>query len=428
MTAVSIVTSPPATAGRDRAVDLVRALCIIGVVTLHALMVGVTVSAAGPSFVNASDGSWWIVPLSWVFQVMPLFFVIGGFSGATALRRMRARGEDAAAFVGGRIRRLLLPAAVTIGTAGALLAVLSSAGVPASLVELAGWRYAQPLWFLGVFLLCQALLPVMLKNHDRAPLRTLAVLVAAAVAVDVVRAVTGIDAIGFVDLLFVWLALQQIGFFLADGSIDRIPVRARVVIAIVAVALLAAAFGARVYSPDLIANINPPTTALVLVGVAHTAVFSLVRGRIARFAERPLPAAVTRFVSARAMTIYLWHMPVLLALAGISALVAMATGIALPAPGGAEWWLSRPIWLAAALGGTALVAIRLTRFESMPVPPLSGSAGRLAVSVLVGVTAVALLLVVGTSPGTAVVSVALLLASLRMSTRPAPAPGFVVHA
>lgn len=428
MTVASAVTRPPATAGRDGAVDLVRALCIFGVVTLHALMVGVTVSASGPSFVNASDGSTWIVSLSWVLQVMPLFFVIGGFSGATALRRMRARGEDAAAFVGGRIRRLLLPAAVTIGTAGALLAVLSSAGVPASLVELAGWRYAQPLWFLGVFLLCQALLPVMLKNHDRAPLRTLAVLAAAAVAVDVVRGLTGIEAVGYVNLLFVWLALQQIGFFLADGAIDRMPVRLRAAIAIIAVVLLAGAFVAGVYSPDLIANVNPPTTALVLVGIAHTAVFSLVRGRVGRFAERPLLAAVTRFVSARALTIYLWHMPVLLALAGISALLAMTTGIALPAPDGAPWWLTRPVWLAAALGCTALVAIPLARFESMPAPPLTGSAVRLAAAVLVGVVAVALLLVVGTSPGTVAVAVALLLASLRLSTRPTHALGVVVPA
>src|SRR6478609_9841730 len=127
-TATAVV--PTAPAGRDRAIDLVRALCICGVVVLHAMVVGVTVTDAGPSFVNASDGTWWVVPLSWALQVMPLFFVIGGFSAATAYRRARDRGGDAAGFVAGRVQRLLRPAIVTVGVVGLLLALLASAGVP----------------------------------------------------------------------------------------------------------------------------------------------------------------------------------------------------------------------------------------------------------------------------------------------------------
>lgn len=102
-------------------------------------MVGVTVSAAGPSFVNAADGAPWIVPVSWILQVMPLFFVIGGFSGATALRSMRQRDGDATTFVVARVRRLLRPAAATIGAVGTALAVLAAAGVAPDLVRLAGY-------------------------------------------------------------------------------------------------------------------------------------------------------------------------------------------------------------------------------------------------------------------------------------------------
>jgi peptidoglycan/LPS O-acetylase OafA/YrhL len=138
MADLSTAAPPPLAATRDRAVDLVRALCITGVVVLHAMMVGVTVDGSVPSFVNASDGTAWIVPLSWVLQVMPLFFVIGGFSGATAFRRRRSRGSGAAAFVAGRVQRLLVPAAVTIGTVGVLLAMLQSAGLPAALCSSPG--------------------------------------------------------------------------------------------------------------------------------------------------------------------------------------------------------------------------------------------------------------------------------------------------
>lgn len=412
--------SPAGIRSRDRGIDLIRAVCIVGVVVLHAMMVGVTVTDAGPSFVNASDGTSWIVPLSWVLQVMPLFFVIGGFSGATAFRRARERGVDGVGFVAGRIHRLLLPALVTIGTAGVMLALLAAAGTPADLVALAGFRFAQPLWFLGVFLVCQALLPALLRLHEKAPLRTIAALAAVAAAVDVARLSTGVDALGFLNLAFVWLALQQLGFFLADGRIDRLSRRTRVLWVAAAVAGLAASFASGVHSPDLVANINPPTTALLLVGVAHTALLSLCRGPLARLAGRRLPSALTDFVTPRAMTVYLWHMPVLLCLAGLTAAGSIATGMPLPAVDSAEWWLTRPAWLALALAATALVARPLARIEALPTPAATPNGLRVGVAAVAGTAAVAVLLVTGTTVGTAAFAVVLLGSALRLARRTAP--------
>ncbi len=412
--------SPLRSPGRDRAIDLVRAFCIIGVVVLHAMMVGVAVTGGQPSFVNASDGTAWIVPLSWALQVMPLFFVIGGFSGATAFRRSRERGGTAVGFVGGRIHRLLLPAAVTVGTVGVLLALVASAGVPADLVALAGFRFGQPLWFLGVFLVCQALLPALLRLHERAPLTTIAGLAAAAVCVDVARIGTGLEALGFLNLAFVWLTLQQVGFFLADGRIDALSRRTRGLLAAGALAALAGSFLLGIHSPDLVANINPPTTALLLVGVVHTALFSLLRTPLARLASRRVPAAVTDFVTPRAMTVYLWHMPVLLALAGLLAWAAIATGMPLPTIDGPLWWLTRPVWLATALAATAVVALLLARVEALRLPTVSRSVWRVGAGTLAGTAAVALLLVAGTSPATALVAVGLFVGALRLARIPAP--------
>jgi peptidoglycan/LPS O-acetylase OafA/YrhL len=412
------ITAPAASAlrprGRDRAIDLVRAACILGVVVLHAMMVGVGVAGGIPSFVNASDGTWWIVPLSWVLQVMPLFFVIGGFSAATAYRRARARGSDAVAFVSGRVHRLLRPAAVTIGVVGVLLALLGAAGVPGDLVVLAGYRFSQPLWFLGVFLVCQALVPVLLRLHERAPFAVIAILAGAATAVDVGRAVSGLDALGFFNLAFVWLTLQQLGFFLADGRIDALTRRTRILAAAGAIAALAVSFAGGIHSPDLVANINPPTTALLLVGVAHTALFSLLRGRLGRLAERRPTQRFVDFVTPRAMTVYLWHMPVLLGLAGLSALWALTTGMPLPTVDGAWWWLTRPVWLAVALATTVAVALLAARVEAATPPPATGSTRDVALAVIAGVTGVALLLVAGTTVVTAAIAVALLAWALRL--------------
>lgn len=402
-------------ATRDTGIDFVRALCVLGVVLLHSLMVGVTVTDSGPLFRNASDGSWWITPLSWVLQVMPLFFVIGGFAGYTSLRRAELRGGTAKEFVAARIHRLVLPAVCTIGVVGVVLALLLIGDVPPELVTIAGYRYGQPLWFLGVFLLCQALLPLLAAAHRRAPWITIALLVAAVVAVDALRNATGLDGLGFMNLAFVWLALQQLGFFFADGLIDSLPRRARIVIGVAAVAALVVTFVTGVYSPDLIANINPPTASLLLVGVAHTMMLSLIRASLAVWSARPLPTRFRTFVTPRAMTVYLWHMPVLLAMAGASAVFAIMTGIALPEPSSIGWWLTRPLWLATVLVLTALIALLLARIESRRIPTPTRSTGRLLSASALGTTAIVGLLVVGTTPLTAMIAVALLISSLRLA-------------
>ncbi|WP_431030874.1 acyltransferase family protein [Plantibacter sp. RU18] len=402
--------------GRDTGIDLVRACCVIGVVVLHAMMVGVTVVDGRPLFENVSDRTAWIAPVSWVLQVMPLFFVIGGFAGLLAYRRQRAQGWSAIAFVAGRLHRLMLPAVVTIGVVGAGLVLLAAAGVPADLVTMAGFRYGQPLWFLGVFLCCQALLPALAAAHDRAPLMTIGALATTAVLVDVLRAATGVDGFGFINLLFVWAALQQLGFSLADGTIDGSSRRTRVLVGVGAVVVLAVACAAGVYSADLVANINPPTTALFLVGIAHTAALSLFRARLARVSERPRVASFTAFVTRRTMTIYLWHMPVLLAMAGASAVFALATGFVLPAPDSAVWWLGRPLWVVAALGLTAAVAMVFSRIEAVPMPTATASPRRIVGATIVALLAVVLLLVVGTSALTAGAAVVLILVALRTAS------------
>ncbi|MEU4015620.1 acyltransferase [Microbacterium sp. NPDC028030] len=411
----TVASAPPRRATRDTGIDFLRALCVVGVVLLHSIMVGVTVTDAGPVFENASDGTGWIAPLSWLLQVMPLFFVIGGFSGLLAYRRMRERGGTAVGFVAGRVHRLLRPAVFTIAVVGVGLALLTIFGVPADLIATAGFRYGQPLWFLGVFLLCQALLPLLASAHEHAPLRTIAALAVASVAVDVLRAATGLEGLGFLNLAFVWMALQQLGFFLADGRIDALSRRVRAAAGIGALSLLIATFLTGLYSPDLIANINPPTAALLLVGIAHTSLLSLHRECLERFSRRARVAAFTGFVTARTMTIYLWHMPVLLVMAGATAVYALTTDAVLPALDSADWWAARPLWLATALALSALAAVAFARFEAQPAPRATTSAARLAVGTVSGLVGVVLLLALGTSVATALIAVALIAGALRLA-------------
>jgi peptidoglycan/LPS O-acetylase OafA/YrhL len=416
--------------GRDAAIDAARAACLLVVLLLHALMVGVSVGTDGPVLENALEGWAWFAPVSWLVQVMPLFFVIGGYAGWMAWQRARARGDGAGAFVRGRLERLVRPAIVLVGLVAAGLAALTVAGVPAEIVEAAGYRIGQPLWFLAVYLGCTALVPAMARLHERRPIATVAALAAAVVAIDVLRLATGVEAVGFANLGFVWLLMQQLGFWLADGRVERMPRGRRIRSAIAAVGVLALVTLAGPYTPDLYANLNPPTVCLVLLGVAQLALFSLVRAPLRRWAERRGPARVIARFGEWGMTLYLWHLPAFVAVAGLLLVGNEATGVGLPVPLTAEWWLSRPLWLVAAAAATACSVACFARFERGTAQRAGGvaharpaAAERRAMrapvwlAVPAAVLGVGVVLVVGFAPVPALIAAALLWVALRASTR-----------
>src|SRR3984957_4189169 len=75
---------------RDRAVDALRALAIAGVIGGHWLVTAL-VLGKGHGGTVLSDSSPlasmpWLAPLSWVFQTLAVFFLVGGYSAARGYR------------------------------------------------------------------------------------------------------------------------------------------------------------------------------------------------------------------------------------------------------------------------------------------------------------------------------------------------------
>jgi peptidoglycan/LPS O-acetylase OafA/YrhL len=422
LTAVSAPASPaparsiPSTrTARDASIDVARAWCLVVVVALHSFMVGVSVAGGAPLLENATDGWGGFAALTWFVQIMPLFFVLGGFSSVTQWSRMRTRGVSASDYLALRMRRLLPPALGAMGVTAVVLLVLGLSGVPADMVAVAGFRMSQPLWFLGVYLLCTALVPFMTAAHRAAPRLTVLALAAVVVGVDAARLSSGIEAFGFANLLFVWLLLQQLGFHLAEG---RVPTNRRTLLTIATVALgtLAALCLGGVYSFDLFDNLNPPTAALVLLGVAQLCLFQLARPALRRLhGIRGVATAVTA-IGARAMTIYSWHMLVLIGLAGV---LLVTVGDELPAPLTEAWWLTRPLWIASVLVVVGLLVAVVGRREAAADPGRPTTPAHLATAVsavLLAAVGVVLVLVFGASAAAWFAGALLLVGALRLAT------------
>src|SRR5215207_7413322 len=97
---------------RDPYVDFLRALSLIVVVMWHWAFTILDWRADGPhatSPLGFTRGLWLA---TWLFQVMPLFFFIGGYVHLKSWQRAQERGVKMHAFVLRRIRQLLIPATI----------------------------------------------------------------------------------------------------------------------------------------------------------------------------------------------------------------------------------------------------------------------------------------------------------------------------
>jgi peptidoglycan/LPS O-acetylase OafA/YrhL len=346
---------------RDLTLDLARVFCVLLVVVIHLLMVGVGAGSDGAIEVSRPlEAQSWFAPATWAGQIMPLFFVVGGFASITAWRSLVRRGGSGTDYVRNRVLRLAQPAlplfvfyVVAIGGARLL-------GVDPALVDVAVVGAASPLWFLAAYTLCQALVPGMAGWHARAPLATLVVLLAGVVVVDAARYSTGITEIGLLNLFFVWLLVQQIGFWYADGWFAARRWWTLVIIAVAAYAVLVPLTDAGPYSIDMLGNLNPPTLPLVALAVAQACVLRLLRPVLARLMNTHAARAVVFVLGTRLMTVYLWHLPVILIVSGAALLVPWAS----PAPASGAWWWSRPIAFVVVLALVFAVSFLVARWEA----------------------------------------------------------------
>jgi peptidoglycan/LPS O-acetylase OafA/YrhL len=352
-------------AGRDRYTDFLRVTSIATVILGHWTIAAVTRSADGLAAGNVLSATPWLWLATWVFQVMPVFFFVGGFANMVSWQTMDRRGGGYVEYLAGRMARLLRPVLVFGAVWLMLPLVLGRLGLPAGTVELVGKVMGQPLWFLGVYLVVVALAPVMVQLHRRFRLWVPATLAAVAAAVDALRLGAGLQEIGYLNLLVVWVLVQQVGFFYADGTLVRLSRRALAGLAATGLGGLVVLTGTSLYPPSMIglpgdeSNMTPPTVCIIALTVWQAALVMLARGRVSAWLARRGPWTLVIAVGSMAMTLYLWHLTAMVALYGL----VLAVGGPLPAPGTGLWWATRPVWLALLATVFTPIALVLSRFE-----------------------------------------------------------------
>ena len=357
---------------RDVFVDAVRAVGTTCVVVLHWLMAEAAWDGRTLQVGNALGHGWaWV--LTWVGQALPLLF----FAAGAAAAYERAAGVPGVAprwpvVVGRRVRAVVRPVAAFAVAWAVAVGALLAAGVPHDAVLRLARMAPQLLWFLGLWVVLLAVVPMLQAAWRRWRWRVLAVAVALPLGVDLLRFTAGADRLAWANLLLVWTVPFLAGIAYATDRAARRPAAGggRAALALGVLAGLAAMVLLVVLGPyppsmvgmpgDAISNLGPPTAPVVAQAVAQVCAVVLLRPVLVRWARSARGGAVVRGLARRAMTVYLWHLTAMFTVVGV---VLVGMGHRLPEPWSADWWASLPTWFAAyGLVLAGLVAL-FGRFE-----------------------------------------------------------------
>ena len=302
----------PPRRSRDRAVDALRALAIAGVIGGHWLVTAlVSGSASGaPALDDASPLASMpaLAPVSWIFQTLALFFLVGGYSAARGYR------GGYLGWLRQRLARLARPVACSSRSGRRSRPACGSPGCPAR-------HHPHPADARGG----PAVVPRRLRGADRAdPGGDLAGQAVRSAGRRRSRppswpsstwcgSASMVPAgLGWINLPAGWLVPYLLGVAWAGGALRGRKGPALMLAggaAATAALIVLAGYPASMVGVNgaAISNLNPPTIAAVTFGLAQCGLALLMRDRLARWMRRPLAWAAVATVNLSAMTLFLWH-------------------------------------------------------------------------------------------------------------------------
>ncbi|MFN2525985.1 MAG: acyltransferase [Actinomycetota bacterium] len=351
---------PPADPGgrRDELIDLLRSLATTTVVLWHWVFTILVWRADGPHADNPIgyvSGLW---SLTWVLQVMPLFFVAGGFVHARAWARDRSQKGAWAKFVKRRAVQLGVPALV-------LIAVVAGAGIAVAFLHAGGDPWVprgillvlSPLWFLVVYMVLVVTVPIWDALDRRWGELVPIALGVATMGIDLVRFRFGHPEVAWFNMVLVWGAAHQVGW--SWERLREAPVRFGHSLMLIGFAGLVGLTNMGLYprsmvgttsTVDRFSNMGPPTLPIVALLIFQVGLVVAYRERVIEFAERRPVRRFIAWLSDNAMPLFLWHT------VGFALFYAAMRALgSVPEEPNLLWWVSRPLWVI----GPALLTLPL---------------------------------------------------------------------
>lgn len=356
--------------GRDRAVDVLRALSVLGVVLGHWLVTAIVLRAdnhlMGDSPLRHIPA---LTPLTWVLQPLAVFFFVGGRVAAQGYATALTRGTRYRPWLARRARRLLRPTVPLLSLWALVLVGMAASGTAHETIETLLNRVLSPLWFLLVFAVLTAATPLL---HRRG-----AAVAAGACAVvallDLAHATSGgaawAERLHDVNILAGWLVPYCLGAAWSNGAFARRRTAAALLVGGVLATAGLVLWGG--YPASMVgvpggemSNLNPVSLAAVTFGLAQCGGALLLCGPLRRAVGGRLPAAgdlppggqprarpgqflwaAVAGLNLRAITVFLWHQTAMLAVTCLALSLGEPLFALHTAPDTPLWALVRCAWI-----------------------------------------------------------------------------------
>ena len=300
----------PAT--RDRAIDVIRIVSLVGVVVGHTIMATSIIRDDVFIWSNLLTASVIFQALTWVFQIMPLFF----FAGVAASVDSWHPGDSWGNWLMRRCTRLYRPVFYYLAFWISALAILRYF-LPEHVYEPVAGISIQLLWFLGAYVLVLAAVPLLARITTTGRLiGAVAGTYAFIAVIDAIRiSGDGPSGLGYLNLV-AWLIPGMLGVAYRRHLLAG---RAALVLGAVMLAVNLALMWLGPYELSLVGietqqlkNMTPPSLLLAGHAIMMCAFAIAAAPAIARWASRPRVWWLTAIGNSGAMTLYLWHIPALL--------------------------------------------------------------------------------------------------------------------
>lgn len=331
---------------RDASIDALRAGAIVCIVLGHWAVTGISLTHGVLSVVSPLDYAPSLEPYTFVFQALALFFFAAGYAA-------RASGQTDRPLrrIWDMARGLALPLLILAALWLVFGVTMFLLGMPLTNIPRIGSLLFSPLWFFGVYLMLQALTPVMVWVRDRIGDWILLVCVLLVILGDVnVYAELGQGWTLVTSLIGAWTVPWVLGMWLRDADESGGRRLSALLLFVVGAVVLTLGLKFGPYPTSMVgitgephSNLSPPSLVTVALGCCQIAIFLAVRPVVRAVCRWRWFSWVVDLLNRYAIPIYLLHQSALL----IPVLISAAS---IPIPGlisntFGTFWLVLRLWM-----------------------------------------------------------------------------------
>lgn len=335
-------------ANRNRYVDLLRALSISAVVLGHWIMAAPYLQANSAHMEHLLDIQPWSRWLTWIFQVMPVFFFVGGFSNGVSWDGAQKKQQSYSQWLESRFRRLLGPAIPLILLWTLLGVVGYNTGVHQEMIRIGSQISLVPVWFLAIYFFIVMLVPISRSIWHRYGFISVAVPIGLAIFNDWLFFNSNLQWLGWFNYFFIWGAVHQLGYAWQEGRLNNGTITFLIGLAGAVILVLLTQLGPYPLSlvgvpSQEISNTTPPKLPLIALAITQIGLLLSLEKPLRKWLSRGRVWTSTVLINGLIMPIFLWHSTVMMLIIG--GLFWLFPTLLIGEPGSAQWWSLRPVWV-----------------------------------------------------------------------------------